>query len=631
MKRLLVLLFPLILLAQDYRDPHWQIVGVGPLAARPLSCFSNRDVYICNGAGCASNGGYYYCTANNTWSLGSSGGSGALAWGDITGLISNQADLVALLATKVDTTRTVSTTSPLAGGGALSGNLTLSIPVATNSVNGYLSSADHTTFAAKESPLTFNSPLSRSVNAISLQTVPGTLGGTGNSFWQLAGPATSLKTWTIPNASIDWTALTGVGKWAAGIPSVVTGTLTNCVLVDGTSSACSAGGVTSYVTTTHSATPTYTVPAGTNAATTFTEVLTSNVTSSTLTGGLTTGQIIAFRICQDGTGGRTYVRPTNVLNFATPETAASACTAQAGIYDATNVQALGGAVITGLGGVGQGFTLVEGTAPANPASGSIKIYGKTSDNSVHIVNSAGTDFAIAAGGGAASSLARAAVVDDASIQFRDEFLTANYALGATVPTFPWTLVTPTAGTPTYTTTKASEANHWGIVQLSTTATSGDDGYLFIRGTAATYIDAIPRLDNVTGWWYRHIFRPNSTTSQRFRTGFTDTGPFSGTLSNGCFLRHDTGVTANYIFVCTSATVETATDSTVAPNTSNWIVFDMYSDVAGTVKFQINGGTVTSIAYTGSVTLNPGIYIKALSASARSIDNDFLAFYAPVTR
>ena len=45
---------------------------------------------------------------------------------------------------------TVSTTAPLSGGGALSSNLTLSIPAATSSVNGYLSSTDWATFNAKQ-------------------------------------------------------------------------------------------------------------------------------------------------------------------------------------------------------------------------------------------------------------------------------------------------------------------------------------------------------------------------------------------------------------------------------------------------------------------------------------------------
>lgn len=51
----------------------------------------------------------------------------------------------------VQTSRTISTTSPLAGGGALSGNLTLSMPLATSGQNGYISSSDWNTFNNKVS------------------------------------------------------------------------------------------------------------------------------------------------------------------------------------------------------------------------------------------------------------------------------------------------------------------------------------------------------------------------------------------------------------------------------------------------------------------------------------------------
>ena len=50
---------------------------------------------------------------------------------------------------KVATTRTISTTAPLTGGGDLSANRTISIPAATSSQNGYLSSADWAIFNNK--------------------------------------------------------------------------------------------------------------------------------------------------------------------------------------------------------------------------------------------------------------------------------------------------------------------------------------------------------------------------------------------------------------------------------------------------------------------------------------------------
>ena len=56
---------------------------------------------------------------------------------------------------KVPTTRTISTTAPLSGGGDLSANRTLSIPQATTSVDGYLSATDWSTFNAKQAALGF--------------------------------------------------------------------------------------------------------------------------------------------------------------------------------------------------------------------------------------------------------------------------------------------------------------------------------------------------------------------------------------------------------------------------------------------------------------------------------------------
>jgi hypothetical protein len=53
---------------------------------------------------------------------------------------------------KVSSTRSISTTAPLTGGGDLSADRTLSIPASTAAVDGYLAAADFTTFAAKVGP-----------------------------------------------------------------------------------------------------------------------------------------------------------------------------------------------------------------------------------------------------------------------------------------------------------------------------------------------------------------------------------------------------------------------------------------------------------------------------------------------
>lgn len=88
----------------------------------------------------------------------------------------------------VPTSRTISTTAPLTGGGDLSADRTFAIPAATTSVNGYLSSVDWTTFNAKQVA--------------------------GNYIVSLTGEATATgpgaAAVTLNNASVTGKVLTGV-------------------------------------------------------------------------------------------------------------------------------------------------------------------------------------------------------------------------------------------------------------------------------------------------------------------------------------------------------------------------------------------------------------------------------------
>jgi hypothetical protein len=84
-------------------------------------------------------------------------------------------------------------------------------------------------------------------------------------------------------------------------------------------------------TVTFSATPTFNA----GICNGFKITLTANVTSSTLSGALI-GEPIFIEVCQDATGGRTFVAPTNVTGFVAPSTTANACTLQMFWYDGTN-------------------------------------------------------------------------------------------------------------------------------------------------------------------------------------------------------------------------------------------------------------------------------------------------------
>jgi hypothetical protein len=75
------------------------------------------------------------------------------AAGTTSQYISGAGTLITFPTNLVTTSRSVSTTSPLGGGGALSSDLTLTIQLATTSASGYLSSTDWTTFNNKQNAL----------------------------------------------------------------------------------------------------------------------------------------------------------------------------------------------------------------------------------------------------------------------------------------------------------------------------------------------------------------------------------------------------------------------------------------------------------------------------------------------
>jgi hypothetical protein len=89
---------------------------------------------------------------------------------------------------------------------------------------------------------------------------------------------------------------------------------------------------------TFSTTPTFTA---TSQNQLFTMTLTGNVSGSTLVmTGLPTPSLVAFKLTQDATGGRTFTWPPNVLGAAVPSPVANAVTMQQFVWDGTNARAL---------------------------------------------------------------------------------------------------------------------------------------------------------------------------------------------------------------------------------------------------------------------------------------------------
>lgn len=147
---------------------------------------------------------------------------------------------------KVNTSRTISTTSPLSGGGDLSANRTLSISQATTSTDGYLTSTDWNTFNGKQSALvsgtnikTVNSNSLLGSGNVSVGTVTNvsalTIGTTGTDLSSsvATGTTTPVITLNVPTASAtnrgvlsssDWTTFNGKQN---ALTNPVTGTGTN--------------------------------------------------------------------------------------------------------------------------------------------------------------------------------------------------------------------------------------------------------------------------------------------------------------------------------------------------------------------------------------------------------------------
>jgi hypothetical protein len=112
----------------------------------------------------------------------------------------------------------------------------------------------------------------------------------------------------------------------------------------------------------------------------FTLRLTGDVTSSTLINAKS-GQLLAFRICQDAAGAHAFSWPVNFRGAGPVSTASSACSQQVFAYDGTDAIAMGAILVTGvaggaitLPGTVSGTTLIQ---PAAVASGSLTLPATT--------------------------------------------------------------------------------------------------------------------------------------------------------------------------------------------------------------------------------------------------------------
>lgn len=121
---------------------------------------------------------------------------------------------------KVETTRTISTTAPLQGGGDLSANRTLSITQATTSTNGYLSSADWNTFNNKQAALSGTGFVKISGSTISYDNSTYYLASNPNNYIALTALSSTAT-------GLTYTNTTGVFSLTSGYSIPTTASQTN--------------------------------------------------------------------------------------------------------------------------------------------------------------------------------------------------------------------------------------------------------------------------------------------------------------------------------------------------------------------------------------------------------------------
>ena len=119
----------------------------------------------------------------------------------------------------VPTTRNINTTAPLAGGGNLSADRTLSIPKATAAVDGYLAAADFTTFNNKVSTsrsISTTAPLSGGGDLSSDRTLTISQSGAGADGYLSSTDWNTFNNKVATSRTISTTApLTGGGDLSA--------------------------------------------------------------------------------------------------------------------------------------------------------------------------------------------------------------------------------------------------------------------------------------------------------------------------------------------------------------------------------------------------------------------------------
>lgn len=265
---------------------------------------------------------------------------------------------------------------------------------------------------------------------------------------------------------------------------------------------------------------------------------------------------------------------------------------------------------------GKTIARAAGSGVARIANG---VLGTVPGNAGDCVKVDGTSGACGTGGGF-DPFARN------TLQWVDEFAT-GLATNGNIGALGWT-VSNNNGT-TSVTAQASEANHPGIVRVKTGAANMNDAAISLRNSSGT--NDLIRLDQAGGWEFQWIVKPVQLTDCGLAIGLGTTG--LSTWGNSLRIKFDTNDSdTTWMFqACSNATCTTQA-STVTPIAGTWYRMRIRSTAAGTVLYSVDGEPEVSISSNlPAVAVTPGVSVKTRTAAESSIDLDWFAGQATVTR